>query len=204
MPKALARVATSWPIRPKPSTPSVLPSTSVPPNLLRSHLPPVRLAWACGMLRAQREHQRDGVLGRRDRVRLGGVGDDDALLRGGGDVDVVHADARAADDAEVVGLLDQLRVALRGGADQDAVVARRSGPAGRRGSSPCRRRRRTARAACPRRIRRSSPRRGRGAARSGSCRRRDAGVHEHLLRRADARRRARRRGRAGRAPSRRR
>ena len=52
MPKARALVATSWPIRPKPSTPSVLPSTSVPPNLLRSHLPPVRLAWACGMLRA--------------------------------------------------------------------------------------------------------------------------------------------------------
>ena len=52
MPKARARIATSWPIRPKPRTPSVLPSTSVPPNLLRSHLPEVRLACACGMLRA--------------------------------------------------------------------------------------------------------------------------------------------------------
>ena len=52
MPNALARIATSWPMRPKPSTPRVLPSTSVPPNLLRSHLPEVRLACACGMLRA--------------------------------------------------------------------------------------------------------------------------------------------------------
>ena len=70
----------------------------------------------------EREHQRDRVLRRRHRVGLGGVGDDDALLGGGGDVDVVHADAGAADDAEVVGAFDQLRVALRGGADQDAVV----------------------------------------------------------------------------------
>ena len=52
MPKARARIATSWPMRPKPSTPSVLPSTSVPPNFARSHLPQVRLACACGMLRA--------------------------------------------------------------------------------------------------------------------------------------------------------
>ena len=39
-------------MRPKPSTPSVLPSTSVPPNFERSHLPLVSEAWACGMLRA--------------------------------------------------------------------------------------------------------------------------------------------------------
>ena len=52
MPKARARIATSWPMRPKPSMPSVLPSTSVPPNFERSHFPPVSDSCACGMLRA--------------------------------------------------------------------------------------------------------------------------------------------------------
>ena len=46
----------------------------------------------------EREHQRDRVLGGGDRVGLRRVGDDDALLGGGRDVDVVHADAGAADD----------------------------------------------------------------------------------------------------------
>ena len=39
-------------MRPKPRMPSVLPSTSVPPNFERSHLPAVSEACACGMLRA--------------------------------------------------------------------------------------------------------------------------------------------------------
>ena len=70
----------------------------------------------------QREHQRDGVLGGRDRVGLGRVGDDDALLGRGRDVDVVDADAGAADDLQVVGAVDRLGVQLGRGADQDAVV----------------------------------------------------------------------------------
>ena len=71
----------------------------------------------------EREHQRERVLGRGDRVGLRRVGDDDPALGRGGDVDVVHADAGTADDAQVVGALDRLGVELRRAADQDAVVA---------------------------------------------------------------------------------
>ena len=70
----------------------------------------------------EREHQRDGVLGRGDHVGLRRVGDDDAALGRGGDVDVVDADAGAADHLQVVGALDQLGVELRRRADQDPVV----------------------------------------------------------------------------------
>ena len=70
----------------------------------------------------EREHQRERVLGRGDRVGLRRVGDDDPALGRGGDVDVVHADAGAADDAQVVGALDHLGVELRRAADQDPVV----------------------------------------------------------------------------------
>ena len=52
MPRPFARSATIWPMRPKPTTPSVLPVTSMPPNLERSHFPWTRLACAWGMLRA--------------------------------------------------------------------------------------------------------------------------------------------------------
>ena len=45
----------------------------------------------------QREQQRERVLGGGDDVGLRRVGDDDAALGGGGDVDVVDADAGAAD-----------------------------------------------------------------------------------------------------------
>ena len=39
MPKARARLATSPPMRPAPTRPSVLPYSSAPPKLLRSHAP---------------------------------------------------------------------------------------------------------------------------------------------------------------------
>ena len=51
----------------------------------------------------EREHQRHGVLRGRDDVRLRRVGDDDAALGGRLDVDVVDADAGAADHLQVVG-----------------------------------------------------------------------------------------------------
>ncbi len=52
IPKASARWATSAPTRPRPTMPSVLPWSSTPSQRLRSHLPPIRAAWAWGMLRA--------------------------------------------------------------------------------------------------------------------------------------------------------
>ncbi len=53
MPKPLARWATSWPMRPKPTMPRVFSYSSTPENLERSHLPLVRDACAWGMLRAR-------------------------------------------------------------------------------------------------------------------------------------------------------
>ena len=52
MPKPSARCATSCPIRPKPSTPSVLSYSSTPLNSERSQAPPVSDPCACGTLRA--------------------------------------------------------------------------------------------------------------------------------------------------------
>ena len=52
----------------------------------------------------------------------GGVHDDDAARRGGGHVDVVDADAGAADHLEVLGVGEQLLGDLGGRADGEAVV----------------------------------------------------------------------------------
>ena len=52
MPNAWARWATSLPMRPRPTTPSVLSASSTPSHFDRSHRPSTRAAWACGMLRA--------------------------------------------------------------------------------------------------------------------------------------------------------
>ena len=52
MPKAWARCATSLPMRPSPTMPSVLPSSSTPSHCERSHRPSFSAAWAWGTLRA--------------------------------------------------------------------------------------------------------------------------------------------------------
>ena len=52
IPNAAARCATSFPIRPSPTTPSVLSNSSTPSHLLRSQRPCVSAACACGTLRA--------------------------------------------------------------------------------------------------------------------------------------------------------
>mmetsp|Transcript_11999 Transcript_11999/g.31770 ORF Transcript_11999/g.31770 Transcript_11999/m.31770 type:complete len:344 (+) Transcript_11999:1289-2320(+) len=66
--------------------------------------------------------QGDGVLGGGDAVAGGRVDDDDAALAGGVEVDVVDADAGAADDLEVGGGLEDLAGDGRRGADDDGVV----------------------------------------------------------------------------------
>ncbi len=53
MPKPLARSATSLPMRPRPTTPSVLSASSTPSQRLRSQRPATSAAWACGTLRAE-------------------------------------------------------------------------------------------------------------------------------------------------------
>ena len=122
MPKPRARCATSWPIRPKPSTPSVFSYSSTPENFERSHLPPVSDSVRLRDVAREREQQRHRVLGGRDDVRLGRVRDDDPAPGRGRHVDVVHADAGAADHLQPLGAVDQLGGHLRGRADQDAVV----------------------------------------------------------------------------------
>ena len=51
-PAPRARAATSWPMRPKPSTRERLVGSSTPAKRLRSQRPCTSAAWACGMLRA--------------------------------------------------------------------------------------------------------------------------------------------------------
>ena len=75
-----------------------------------------------GQLAGQGEHHGDGVLGGGDRVAERGVHHHDAGGGGGGDVDVVDADAGAADDLQVLGGGDDVLVGLGGRADGEAVV----------------------------------------------------------------------------------
>jgi hypothetical protein len=70
----------------------------------------------------QGEQQRERVLRGGDHVGLRRVGDDDPALRGGIDVHVVHADARATDGLEIGGVPEDVRRELRRRADEDAVV----------------------------------------------------------------------------------
>ena len=73
-------------------------------------------------LAGEREHQRDGMLGGGDRIAEGRVHHDDAARRRGGNVDVVDADAGAADDLQLRRALEQLGGDLGRGADRQAVI----------------------------------------------------------------------------------
>ena len=73
-------------------------------------------------LAGERHHHGDRVLGGGDRVAEGRVHHDDPARRGGGDVDVVHADPGAADHPERVGLRDDLGRGLGGRADGEPVI----------------------------------------------------------------------------------
>ena len=69
----------------------------------------------------QRQHQRPGVLRDADAVRAGRIHDDDAAIGGGGDVDVVHAGSGAGDHPKPGRGGDQLRIDLRGAANDQRV-----------------------------------------------------------------------------------
>ena len=71
----------------------------------------------------ERDEQADGVLGRRDDVRVRCIRDDDPLTGGGVDVDVVDPDPGAADHLQPRRPSDQIRGQLGGRADDDRVVA---------------------------------------------------------------------------------
>ena len=76
-----------------------------------------------GDFAGEREHQRDRVFGRRDRVAVRRVHDDDAAGGGGVDVDVVDADAGAADDFQMRRGAEQVGGDFRRRADRQAVIA---------------------------------------------------------------------------------
>ena len=116
-----ARSTTIEPILPQPITPSVLPVISTPMKRFFSHLPAWVEASACGICARQREHQGDRVLGGGDRIAEGRVHHDDALRGRGRDIDIVDADAGAADHLQVLRLLEDLRRHLGGRADREAV-----------------------------------------------------------------------------------
>ena len=87
-------------------------------------LPLAALGGAVGLgdLAGERHHQRDGVLGGGDGIAEGRVHDDDALGGGGPHIDVVDADAGAADHLELGGGGDDLLGGLGGGAHREAIV----------------------------------------------------------------------------------
>jgi hypothetical protein len=74
-----------------------------------------------GDLAGQREHQRDGVLRSGDRIAERRVHHDDAPRRRRRNVDIVDADAGAANHFELCRLLQDFRCDLGGGAHREAV-----------------------------------------------------------------------------------
>src|SRR5207249_3994810 len=85
---------------------------------------PLALAQAAvggGDVAGQGRHQGDGVLGGAERVAAGRVHDDDALARGGGDVDVIDADAGADDGPQASRVVEQVGGDLGGAADDHGV-----------------------------------------------------------------------------------
>ena len=75
-----------------------------------------------GDLPRQREHHRDGVLGGGDRIAEGGVHHHHALGAGGGNIDIIHPDAGAADHLEVARGGEDVGGDLGRTADCEAVV----------------------------------------------------------------------------------
>jgi hypothetical protein len=73
-------------------------------------------------LPGERKHQGDRMLRGGDRIAERRVHDDHASRRRGRNVDVVDADARAADDLQFLGALEQFRGDFGGGANREPVI----------------------------------------------------------------------------------
>src|SRR3954451_23011935 len=120
IPSPAAFRETCWPMRPKPSTPSVLPSSSMPPYAFRSQRPCFSAACACGMFRASAT-SRPIVCSAADTTFDSGAFAT-TIPRRRLDVDVVDTDPRASDHLQVRPTLDQVGGELRRRADDDGVV----------------------------------------------------------------------------------
>ena len=92
-------------------------------------VPLARLEVGVGLrdVARHRQQQRHRLLRRRDHVRLRRVDDHDAALGGGGDVDVVEADAGTTDDDEIGRRGEHVGRHLGGAADHDRRRARDRG-----------------------------------------------------------------------------
>ncbi len=82
-----------------------------------------RRSVGLGDLPRQRQHQRDGMFGRGDRIAERRVHHDDAARGRRRNVDIVDADAGAADHFQAFGLLQDFRRDLGRGADRQPVEA---------------------------------------------------------------------------------
>src|SRR5262249_40006087 len=76
-----------------------------------------------GEVRCEGQHQREAVRGGGDGLAERRIHHDDAARRGGRDIDIVDADAGAADHLEDLRTLENLRRDLGGGADGQAIEA---------------------------------------------------------------------------------
>ena len=136
MPNPCARSATASPTRPRPITPSVLPSSCVPVNLVRSHLPALRLSLALGTFRAS-ERSKAIVCSAVEIVLPPGVFITTMpRRRGGRDVDVVDAHARAHDRLQPRLAFENFGRELRARADRDSVGLHERLAQGRRDPGP--------------------------------------------------------------------
>ena len=110
------------PILPAPIRPSVLPVISTAHEAVLLPLAGLRGGVGGGQLARQRHHQRDGVLGGGDGIAERRVHHDHAGGGRGGNIDVVDADAGAADHFQLLRRLDHIGGDFGRGADGDAVI----------------------------------------------------------------------------------
>jgi hypothetical protein len=82
----------------------------------------LQFAVSPGNLAHEGHHERDAVLSGGDGVAERGVDDHDAVFGGGFDVDIVHADAGPADDAQLAGMGQKVGCDLGLGADHQRVI----------------------------------------------------------------------------------
>ena len=122
MPKPRARCATSWPIRPKPSTPSVFSYSSTPESFERSHLPSISDACARGMLRASASSSAIVCSAAVTTLDSGAFATTMPRLVAAGTSTLSTPTPARPITLSRSAALDQLGRHLRGRADQDAVV----------------------------------------------------------------------------------
>ena len=126
MPNALARSATSLPMRPRPTMPSVLSASSTPSQRLRSQRPAIERGVGLGHVAGLRQQQRHRVLGGRDDVALRRVDHHDAATGGRRRRRRCRGRCRPGRRPQLGAGLEHLGGDLRGRADDRARARRRT------------------------------------------------------------------------------